>query len=144
MATYTKEQLRGILGKTDRRCHLCGPEGGRLALKHYGCVDEPQGWEVDHSRAKASGGTDRMSNLLPAHASCNRAKQDMTTRAYRQRHGFTRRPMSKMEQDGVRATNTLAAGGLGAVIGGLLFGPVGMLVLAGLGGLVGTGLKIEG
>ena len=54
--------LRRWVGDPETRCHLCG-ERARIS--------DP--WEPDHFLPVADGGGDHLSNLRPAHRSCNRA-----------------------------------------------------------------------
>jgi 5-methylcytosine-specific restriction endonuclease McrA len=58
-----------IFERTDGRCHLCSKP---LALSNYGRLGRRGSWEVDHSKPRARGGTDRLSNLLPACPACAR------------------------------------------------------------------------
>ena len=47
---------------------------GNLIYWHsYGKLT-PMGWEVDHSKPKAAGGTDHLNNLQPLHWQANRNK----------------------------------------------------------------------
>lgn len=129
-------ELSEILKKTGGRCHLC--KKGRLGVKSYGIK-----WELDHSNPKARGGTDRWSNLLPAHVSCNRSKQDRSTRSVRNENGFSRRPLSKQEAGDARTKNAVTGAGLGAVVGGVIGGPPGAWLGGALGGLVGHSVDVE-
>ncbi len=124
MPQHTREQLRQIYYRTDGVCHLCRED---IALDRYG-VDSPLGWEVDHSNPKAHGGTDRLSNLLPAHPHCNRAKGAGSNREIRARHGFTRAPMSREAKMEHRLDWALGLG----VPALILAGPVLGIVMAGL------------
>lgn len=137
---YDDDDLGDIYEKTNGRCHLCR---GVIQRSAYGDHGHAKGWEVDHSNPRAKGGTHRRSNLLPACCSCNRSKQAGSTRAARRRNGFTRRPMSRAELDDARTGNTLAGGGLGAVVGGALFGPVGAFLGGMLGGVIGDEIDPE-
>ena len=131
---YSKSELRMIWKKTDCRCHLCWR---RLRLSSYGLVDERDAWEIDHSNARANGGTDRKGNLQPACIGCNRGKQAESTRSVRRQNGFGRSPMSAEEKGAARAKSALGGGALGATAGGLMFGPPGAIIGGLLGGLVG-------
>jgi len=130
------EELAEILKKTDGRCHLC--RKGRLSVQSYGSR-----WELDHSVPRAWGGTNRQSNLLPAHVRCNRSKQDRSTRSVRAENGFSKRPLSREEQGSARMKNTLTGAGVCAVVGGLLGGPPGALIGGALGCLLGHGSDVE-
>ncbi len=95
MSKLTKNQRRAIYDSTGGYCHLCH---GKVFWTNYGKHGKRGGWEVDHSVARANGGTDRLPNLRAACTSCNREKQDMTTRAYRTRNEVTCAPASRAER----------------------------------------------
>lgn len=57
------ERLR-VLGKTSRRCHICG---GKI---------EDDKWQADHVLAHSAGGTHEVDNYLPAHSTCNNYRWD--------------------------------------------------------------------
>jgi 5-methylcytosine-specific restriction endonuclease McrA len=57
----------------------------KLAFTNYGKRGARAAWEVDHSRAKANGGTDHLNNLMPACIPCNREKGTLTSRAMKNR-----------------------------------------------------------
>ena len=42
----------------------------------HGDRQSPYGWEIDHIKAKAHGGTDEVSNLRPLHWENNASKQE--------------------------------------------------------------------
>ena len=77
---YDDYELSDIFDKTGGKCHLCK---GRLTYGAYGKLNHSRGWEVDHSKPKARGGTDSFRNLKPAHITCNRQKGAMTNSEYR-------------------------------------------------------------
>ena len=139
MSAYDVERRREIYKKTNGRCHLCG---WRIALRNYGVEGARGAWEVDHSVPRAEGGTDRLNNLFPAHISCNRSKQDASSRSERRENGRTRAPMSAKAE--MRARLKRAAGGAlaGAALGARFGGPVG-LWLGLVGGIVGYALDPE-
>lgn len=126
---YDATTLRTIYDSTGGDCHLCHR---RVARVNYGRRGGRGAWEVDHSVPRAHGGTDRISNLKPAHIACNRSKQATATRAIRARHGKGRAPLSADARASKREKSGLAAGVLFGGIG-TLWGPVGVLI----GGLVG-------
>jgi hypothetical protein len=92
MLNPTKNEKRTIHDSTGGYCHLCH---AKVCWKNYGKHGSRGAWEVDHSVARANGGTDLMPNLRPACTSCNREKQAMTTPAYRALHDVTGFPPSR-------------------------------------------------
>ncbi len=132
----SRDELSRILKKTKGRCRLCGK--GRFSVKSYG-----RHWELDHSNPRARGGTDRVSNLQPAHVRCNRSKQDRSTKSVRRANGLRRRPLSQEEQDSARAKNMLTGAGVGAVLGGIVGGPPGAWLGGAVGGLFGHSTDVE-
>lgn len=135
LMAYTDDQLGDIFDRSGGDCHLCGK---RLAFKNYACHGERAAWEVDHSNAKARGGSHRLSNLLPACISCNRSKQDRATNTARRKNGMTRTPMSKQRRVAEREDNTVLGILGGAAAGGMAAGPVGALAGAIFGGIAGN------
>ena len=63
-----KKQLRAIYDKNKGYCHICE---SKLAFTNYGKNGTKGSWHVDHSKAKASGGSDYFRNLQPCCISCN-------------------------------------------------------------------------
>ena len=128
---YSQQQLDVIFEKTNGRCHICR---NVLARKNYGVVRAIGAWEIDHSVPQAKGGTDRFSNLLPACISCNRSKQDSSTKTARRKHGFRASPLSKKKKirnaqwgafgGGIAVRIMLAPLGLPGIAAGVLFGAV--------------------
>lgn len=76
---YSTEQLNDIYDKTGGQCRFCEK---KLAWKNYGQYGSRGAWEVDHSRPKAQGGTDHLSNLFPTCIPCNREKSDQHGRYF--------------------------------------------------------------
>ena len=137
---YAEDALRLIFKKRDGRCHLCRRS---VRYAHYGAHEERTGWEVEHSRPKATGGTNGMRNLLPAHCSCNRSKRASSTTSARRRSGFSRRPKSRTEKRATRRKNAVIGGALGAALGGLAFGWRGAVVGLLAGGGIGHDIDPE-
>lgn len=131
---YDVKVLRRIYNRTDGHCHICGK---KLSFVNYAAPGSKGAWEVEHSVAKAKGGTDHLNNLFPACITCNRAKGIRTSRTARVQHGRKGAPLSRAGKDGVRRSNALAGAGLGAVVGGFLGGPPGALIGGALGGIIG-------
>lgn len=136
---YSNAELRRVYDRTSGYCHLCGK---KLSLTNYSTFGSRGAWEVDHSRARANGGTHHGNNLYPACISCNRSKCDGLTRTTRSRNGRVRAPLSRQKRSAIRTTNqTLGAAG-GALIGAS-FGLPGVLLGGVLGALFGDSLKVE-
>lgn len=136
---YTREQLKGILARTNDRCHLCYQ---LLHLKNYGC-ESCLGWHVDHSHPKARGGTDHLNNLMPACASCNIKKGIRSARSVRASSGRTRPPLSARGQ-GRERTQQGVFGCLVFVLAALIAGRRSAAPVAGfVGMLLGTALDPE-
>jgi hypothetical protein len=131
----TIEQLNDIFDRTSGKCHICH---GTLAWSNYGKHGRRGAWEVDHSRARARGGSERGQNLFPAHTDCNRSKRDGSTRAARARFGMTRVPLSHRRRTEARIVNGLGGAGLGAMFGGVLFGRAGAWIGAVVVGALGA------
>jgi hypothetical protein len=131
---YDIKILRRIYSRTDGHCHICGK---KLSFVNYAIPGGRGAWEVEHSIAKAIGGTGNLNNLLPACIKCNRTKGTMTSRAARMQHGRKRAPLSRDRKKSIRDNNALAGVGLGAIIGGILGGPPGVLAGGVLGGILG-------
>ena len=100
-------------------CHCCG---GTPALRNYGAYGSRGAWEFDHSVPLARGGTNRLSNLLPAHVSCNRSKQAGSTRTARASWGRSRKPMSQDQRSRAKTRSAVAGAFLGALGGKILGG----------------------
>jgi hypothetical protein len=58
-----KERLRKIFRKTDGFCHICHR---KLNFANHGIGGTNGAWHVEHSKAKASGGSDHLNNLFPS------------------------------------------------------------------------------
>lgn len=127
---FDKQRQDEIYKRTDGYCHICRK---KLARKNYGKPGTRGAWEVEHSNSKAKGGSDRLNNLYPACVSCNRSKQDKSTRSARQKHGFKAAPLSKAKKQGNAITGALS----GAFLG-LKFGLPGAVAGAAVGALVGS------
>lgn len=131
---YTPAQLRAIYDRTTGKCHICHK---KLAITNYGRSGQRGCWEVEHSRPRAKGGSDHGNNLYAACIPCNRSKQAGSTKAARARNGKSRAPLSRERRSRERSSSTLTGAALGAV-GGLPFGPLGVVVGGLIGGVVGS------
>ena len=76
---YSDEELNHIYDKTNGYCYHCGK---KLAFSNYGVPGTTGAWEVDHSRSRASGGTDYLRNLVPSCIPCNRSKGPLHSRQF--------------------------------------------------------------
>ena len=76
---YGLDRLRRIYDKTEGYCYHCGK---KIAWKNYGEHEGRGAWEVDHSKPRASGGTDHLNNLFPSCPKCNRSKGTLTSRQF--------------------------------------------------------------
>ena len=128
------ERLRRIYDKTDGCCHLCHC---KLAFSNHGLHGTRGAWHVEHSTAKANGGTNHLNNLFPACITCNLEKGTLHTRTVRSRNGIYRAPLSKKRKVQIRSNNTASGVILGGTIGAV-FGPGGILIGAFLGGVIGN------
>jgi hypothetical protein len=137
---FTDEQLSRIFERTDGRCHICGR---KLCFSNYGQFWRRGDWEVEHSKPRCNGGSDRLCNLYAAHISCNREKGAMATRTVRAWNGRTKAPLSKQRKEEVRNDNRLGWGSVGALTGGVIFGPPGFVLGGILGAMVGDGIEPE-
>lgn len=127
-----------IYDRTAGRCHVCGK---RLARRNYGKHGQRGAWEIEHSVARARGGSDHGNNLYPACIGCNRTKGTLASRTARARNGRSCAPLSLKRQGEVRARRAVGGGILGAVGAGLVGAPI--LVPMGLAALVAYALDPE-
>ena len=81
MANYTEQELRAIWQKgsiirgEDPDIWRRDSAGNKIRFGSYGTKGK-YGWEVDHRKPKAKGGSDSLPNLHPLHWRANRAKSD--------------------------------------------------------------------
>lgn len=132
---FDKKQLEWIYNRTSGYCHICGK---KLARTNYGKLGAKGAWEVEHSVPRCKGGTDHLNNLFPAHVSCNREKQAVSTRTCRAWNGKSKAPLGREKRKQAKFEN----GAIGAACGGLaglaLAGPVGAVIGALTGGHIGA------
>jgi len=137
---YTPDDLEVIFDRTDGYCHLCGK---RLCFSNYGQYGERGAWEVEHSKARCNGGTDRLCNVYAAHISCNRQKGISATRTARARNGRTKAPLSRDRKEQIRQNNRWGWGSVGALSGAAIAGPPGFVIGAVIGALFGDDMEPE-
>lgn len=136
---FSNDDLNGIYDRTDGDCHICGR---RLSFTNYGQFGSRGAWEVEHSVARARGGTNRRNNLYPACIPCNRAKRDGTTRSARARYGRTTAPLSAPKKLERRKSNAIKGAGIGWVASRLLQTSVnGTAALVAIGGFIGYDIE---
>ena len=132
--TFDQETLNRIYERTDGHCHICRK---KIAKRNYGTIGARGAWEVEHSKPRAMGGTNKLNNLYAACISCNRSKGKTSTRAARSKNGFKAAPYSNAKKT---RNAWLGAGALGG-LAWLLVPPQiklpAVLIGAALGGHVG-------
>lgn len=133
------ERLTKIFDKTDGNCHLCHKE---LIFENHGLQDVEYSWHIEHSKPKASGGTDHLNNLYPACAKCNLEKGTLKTSVIRKRKGVIRAPLAKTKKAEIKRINTIDGAVLGGILG-ILGGPIAMLSFSIIGGIVGNKITLE-
>ena len=136
---FTVDVLERVFDRTDGKCHICHR---RVAWKNYAELGARGAWEVDHSVPRAWGGTDRLSNLFPAHIRCNRSKQASSNRRARGQHGKYRAPLSANQRGANRARNGALGAGLGWALASL-FVPQLRIAATILGAAAGLGVDPE-
>jgi len=72
----SNDDLNDVYDKNDGVCWHCGK---KLAFSNYGKRGYKGAWEVDHANPR---GVDDLRNWMTACISCNRSKQDLTTRQF--------------------------------------------------------------
>lgn len=127
---FTDDELNEIYEHTSGYCHICRK---KLSFKNYGCFGKRGAWEVEHSNPRSKGGTNRLNNLYPACISCNRSKNNSSTKSARSVHGHRKAPLSVENRKKAKIGNALGSGALGVLAGSIL-GPVGSIV----GGILGV------
>jgi HNH endonuclease len=128
---YSDEFLNAIFEKTNGNCHLCGK---KLVRKNYADLEARGCWEVEHSVAKANGGTDHLNNLWSACPPCNREKgAKLSSKQMRTKNGLTRAPLSKVALEKQKGESIKEGALFGSVVGSV-FGPLGTVI----GGVIGS------
>ena len=135
MGQWDNDELNDIFDRSSGKCHLCHK---KLAWRNHGVVGARGAWHVDHSRAKAQGGTDFLRNLKPACISCNCTKRDGTNRSVRSRYGKIRAPLSTKRRREATVWNAVGGGSLGWLVGRALLGPGPALLVGILGAALGA------
>ena len=118
--SWNADELEHIFRKTNGRWHLCH---GPLAWQNYGRRDVEDGWEVDHVKAAARGGSHLIRNMKAAHWRHNASRQDTHVLAARAQHGVRNSPLSA-EEVAERAKKRLL---FGATVAPFVLGAAGYL-----------------
>lgn len=82
---YDRDRLNAIYDKTGGYCHLCNK---KLSFINHGRHGSKGAWQVDHSKARANGGTNHMNNLFPSCIPCNIEKGTLHKTTIRRRKGY--------------------------------------------------------
>ncbi len=122
---FSEEERRNIYNRTSGYCHICKK---KLSFKNYDLIGQKGAWEVDHSNPKSKGGTNRLNNLYAACISCNRSKNNNSTRSARAKYGRSSAPLSKGKRKVEKQSNSAIGGIIGGLIGSLA-GPPGIMAL---------------
>lgn len=130
-----KDRLEKIYYKTDGYCHICHK---KLSFSNYGVHGAKGSWHVEHSIARANGGSDNLNNLFPACIRCNLEKGTKHTKTARSKYGNTRAPYSKEKKGKIRNVNTVGGALVGAGIGFAAGGPAGGLIGSVVGSIIGN------
>lgn len=106
---YSKERLRKIYERTNGQCHICRK---KIAFKNYGANGSRGAWEVEHSKPRSKGGTDHGNNLYASCISCNRSKNNSSSKSARAKNGYKSAPYSEKQKLSNSATGAGMCGGL--------------------------------
>ena len=134
-----EQRKQKIYEKTDGHCHICRK---KLARKNYGVLSRRGAWEIEHSNAKANGGSNHLNNLYPACISCNRSKGAKSTASARKKNGYKAAPLPRNK----KVENAWVGGVSGAIAVRLLLaplGPIGIVAGAVVGALAGASYEPE-
>jgi 5-methylcytosine-specific restriction endonuclease McrA len=131
---YTRQELKAVYARTSGHCHICGQ---KVSLTNYATPGRKGAWEVEHSRPRAAGGSDRLNNLYAACIGCNRDKGTVTTRTARAWNGRKRAPLSRTRRAEAKKENAVLGGVVGGPLGALA-GPWGAAAGAAAGAYVGS------
>jgi 5-methylcytosine-specific restriction endonuclease McrA len=113
MPKATHDQLRWVFDRTSGKCHICHR---LLRFESYGKINTEGAWEIDHSVPRAKGGSDHLNNLFAACISCNRSKQQLSSRAARRRAGKKRSPLNREQRKKAVAENVVLGGTIGSIV----------------------------
>lgn len=129
-----KERLKMIFRKTDGFCHICHR---KLIFANHGIRGANGAWHIEHSNARANGGTDHLNNLFPACIPCNIEKGTLNTKIIRLRYGTTRAPLSRSKKASAKDEYIFGGAVVGGGIGLVFGGPLGGIICGMIGGLIG-------
>ena len=132
---FDKFTKRKIFDRTQGYCHICQK---KLSFINHGKHGSRGAWHIEHSVAKAMGGSDRLNNLYAACIVCNLEKGTCNSKTARGWNGNKRAPYSKSKIKQIKNRRTTN----GAIIGGIVgsaFGPEGTVFGSILGSIIGNG-----
>jgi len=132
-----RQKLKKVYDRTNGYCHICHK---KLSLCNYGILGLKGAWHIEHSKAKANGGSDHLNNLYAACIECNFKKGTKSTRTMRRRNSVSRAPYNKEKREAIKNGNTVFGMLTGGAIGSL-FGPGGVIICSVLGELLGEDLS---
>jgi 5-methylcytosine-specific restriction endonuclease McrA len=135
VSNVERERLQKIFRKTDGYCHICHH---KLIFSNYGILGANGSWQIEHSIARANGGSNHLNNLYASCISCNIEKGTMHSKTVRFRYGKTRAPFSRSKKELIKTDNMTGGTLVGGTIGLAIGGPVGGLFGGLVGGLIGN------
>lgn len=130
---FSKIEKRNIYDRTSGKCHICIK---KLAFENYSFLGLKGAWEVEHSNPKSMGGTNRLNNLYASCITCNRSKNNKSTKSARAKYGRTKAPLSKEKWIDAKRGNAIGGAILGGIAGSIL-GPWGTVAGATIGAKFG-------
>lgn len=80
--TFTDEEVNYVYDKNNRHCYYCEKQ---LAFVNYGKYGNRGAWHIDHSKARAKGGSNYLRNLVPACIDCNLDKSTSSGNYYKKK-----------------------------------------------------------
>ncbi len=130
---FSGDWLNDIYDRTSGYCHLCHK---KLAFQNYNKRGQRGAWHVEHSNARARGGTDRLNNLYAACIDCNLVKGTLTTKTVRSWKGKSRAPLSGPKRARAKAIDAASGALMGGAVGSFA-GPWGAVIGAAVGARLG-------
>jgi len=79
---FSDEDVNYVYDKNNGYCYYCGK---RLSFVNYGKNGKRGSWHIDHSKARARGGSDYRRNLVPSCIVCNLDKSTLSGSHYKRK-----------------------------------------------------------